>query len=111
MIKFFDTSALLNRAYSLQEEEGPFVVSSITLAELENIKTSAKKDEDIKSRARVAARYLKDHHEAKCYLFFPSMLEAIEPFGLEINNDIKILASAIRCNSENPIEFITGDTC
>ena len=39
-IKFYDTSSLLLKVDSLFEEEEKFVISSITLEELENIKKS-----------------------------------------------------------------------
>lgn len=43
--KFFDTSALLAAADTLEQEESEIFISSITLEELENIKTSNTKDE------------------------------------------------------------------
>jgi hypothetical protein len=60
MIKrfFFDTSAILNGAlehYISQNKYGPdneCYVSATTLSELENIKTSAHKSEEIKAQAR-----------------------------------------------------------
>ena len=50
MVKFYDTNALL----LLLEEafEDYFLCSDITLREIESIKTSSKKDEDVKYRAR-----------------------------------------------------------
>lgn len=62
---FYDTSALLN----LQERafEEPFFICDVTLRELEDIKTSKAKDEDIKYAARNLTRLLacnKDKWEA-----------------------------------------------
>ena len=56
MIKFYDTCSLLKKASSLFENNEPFVISSITLEELENIKTSTNRDNDVKYSARVILR-------------------------------------------------------
>lgn len=52
MIKFYDTSSLLLNLDNLFEDEAQIYISSITLEELEHIKTSANKDPDIKFAAR-----------------------------------------------------------
>lgn len=49
-IKFYDTSALLEGLEDVFKEK--FVISSITLKELENIKTSAHKDAHQKYQVR-----------------------------------------------------------
>ena len=46
--KFYDTSSLLLKAETLFEEGERFAISSITLNELENIKTSSHKDAELK---------------------------------------------------------------
>ena len=49
MINFYDTCSLLSKANTLfTDNEERFVISSITLEELENIKTSTKKDNEVK---------------------------------------------------------------
>ena len=93
MIKFYDTSSLLLKATSLHEE--PFVISSITLQELENIKSSGRKDLEIKHNARLVLNYLDNHDNYTIHIFTNSMLQPIEEMDLEISNDMKILASAI----------------
>ena len=50
-MKFYDTCSLLRKVDSLFDEEN-FVISSVTLKELENIKTSVNKDAEIKYSAR-----------------------------------------------------------
>jgi predicted ribonuclease YlaK len=93
MIKFYDTSSLLLKATSLHEE--PFVISSITLQELENIKSSGRKDLETKHNARLVLNYLDNHNNYTIHIFTNSMLQPIEEMDLEISNDMKILASAI----------------
>jgi len=52
-MKFYDTSSLLLKAGTLfDENEEKFAISSITLKELEEIKTSFNKDANIKYTAR-----------------------------------------------------------
>ena len=93
MIKFYDTSSLLLKATSLHKE--PFVISSITLQELENIKSSGRKDLETKHNARLILNYLDTHDYYTIHIFTNSMLQPIEEMDLEISNDMKILASAI----------------
>ena len=50
MVRFYDTNSLLLKMDSLFKEH--FALSSISLVELENIKTSANKDSEIKFKAR-----------------------------------------------------------
>lgn len=55
-IKFYDTSSLLVKMDDLFKE--PFVISSVSLAELERIKTSRDKDFSIKQKARRLTKLL-----------------------------------------------------
>ena len=50
--KFYDTCSLLLNVHHLWEDQYRIVISSITLEEIENIKTSANKDIDVKFAAR-----------------------------------------------------------
>lgn len=108
MIKFYDTCSLLKKASSLFENNEPFVISSITLEELENIKTSTNRDNDVKYSARVILRQL----DARPFLyqtviFTNSMLDPIITKDLPITNDTKILACALSYPKE--ITFVTND--
>ena len=53
-INFYDTNELL---HNLDNIEGKIYLSSITLKELEHIKTSKNKDEDVKFEARKVTRF------------------------------------------------------
>ena len=57
MKKFYDTSSVLEGYSDLHN----VIISSITLEELENIKTSRNKDEEIKFKARKAVRNIIKH--------------------------------------------------
>lgn len=59
-IKFYDTSALLvKEKFNFYEEE--YVISIITLQELENLKSSNNTDEEIKHRVRKLLRFLDEN--------------------------------------------------
>lgn len=110
---FYDTNALLKRAGDLFEKEENIIISSITLTELEGIKTSAHKDIDIKYSARKLTHLLADNpNKYQVWIFKEKMLEPIVEMGLEVNNDTKILACAINCDKHaylDRINFYTND--
>jgi predicted ribonuclease YlaK len=112
--KFYDTSSLLLKANNLFEDGIPFAISSITLNELENIKTSSHKDQEIKYAARQLLRILDEHRgEYDIQIYRTSDLYPIEDKGLDITtNDMKILACALAYDREvHPDEtiFVTND--
>lgn len=111
--KFYDTCSLLLKVDTLFEEENPIVISSITLNELENIKTAMNKDPDVKYAARRLLHLLAEHPEAyEVHIFNMDMLKPITDKALAITEDTKILATAIDydCN-RHPDEtvFVTND--
>ena len=111
MKKFYDTSSLLLLDDELLKD--PFIISSITLIELEAIKTSSHRDEDIKAAARKLTHLLQNNSiKYTIIIFKSSMLAPIAEKGLEINNDIKILATAIYYESTfapDDMMFYTND--
>ena len=111
--KFYDTSSLLLKASNIFEDDTPFAISSITLNELESIKTSSHKDAELKYTARKLLHMLDEHPEAYDVMIYrPAYLKPIEEMELEITNDMKILACAIAYdNAVHPDEtvFVTND--
>ena len=109
---FYDTSSLISSADSLFENDNKIVVSSITLAELENIKTS-NRDIEIKQTVQRLEKILSQNKDKfETYIFKNYMLQPIIEADLEINNDTKILACAIDYDKEvHPDEtyFVTDD--
>lgn len=104
---FYDTCALLE----LQKEafKEPFFISSITLNEIENIKTSMNKDFDIKYKARKLIHLLDENQDKyQVILFNPSFLDSI--VEVEVNNDAKIIATVLYLLSEKQdVVFYTMD--
>ena len=106
---FLDTNALLN----LQKEAFKefFVISQKTLEEIENIKTSSRKDGEVKYQARAIARLLKEHKNK--YTVVPvntEIKQIINDLYLEESPDNIILASAFYYNKNvSPVIVCTDD--
>ena len=109
-MKFYDTCSLLAKADNLFDEQN-FLISSVTLTELENIKTSIHKDLDIKYAARKVTRLLNQYPEKyEVIIFRTNMMDAILVEGLESTNDTKILATAFEYAKNYPDTiFVTND--
>ena len=109
MIKFYDTCALLE----LQEEafnDSKFYISSITLSELEQIKTSGTRDEETKWKARQVLNYLRQYKQSYEIVIFDKEVEAyLDDLQLISNNDNKIIVSAYMRDQNEPITFVTND--
>jgi predicted ribonuclease YlaK len=115
---FYDTSALLEKSETLFNEEENIITSTIVLKELENIKTSRTKSEDIKHSARLVINKLANNStKYTAVIYSPKMLKPLYQLGLlkkneEPNNDLKILSCAIWYDKyEHPDEtyFYTND--
>ena len=89
-MKFYDTCSLLLKVDDLFSE-GKFIISSITLEELEGIKTSAHKDPETKYKARRLLSQLADNTDNyDVWIFRDYMLGPIKEKGFEtFNNDLK----------------------
>ena len=112
MYKFYDTCSLLLAVDTfLQEKEYTPVISSITLKELENIKTSANKDADVKYSARKVLHKLNENPDKYIiHLFRLDGLKNIEDVDLPITDDSKILSTAYDFKLSHPETiFITND--
>lgn len=114
MINFYDTCSLLCKGNLLEDENEKILISSITLDELENIKTSANKDANTKYTARKLLHTLNNNPEAcEVLIYKEKMIKPIQKMDLSLTNDMKILATALDYNKHhrnNPIDnFITND--
>ena len=105
--KFLDTNAILTDCSDLSDA----ILSSKTLEELENIKSSSHKDNDIKYKARVAVRAIREQ-KPEIVVVQKSDYDKIEELGLEVTNDNLIIASAWRYTMMNvnaDLVFVTND--
>lgn len=105
---FLDTNALLN----LQKEafKESFVISQKTLEEIENIKTSGQKDNEIKYKARQVSHLLDKHFGNYEVIANDNDVKSIiQDFSLDNTPDNIILASAYLYNKTKPVLVCTDD--
>lgn len=108
MIRFFDTCSLL-----LAQEDAfrdKFYISNITLKELENIKTSAYKDDSIKYSARQLTKLLQEKQDKyEVVIYEPKFIKLYTLEDYELNDDLKIISCAYKKSLNEDILFITND--
>ncbi len=101
--RFYDTCSLILKGEAAFQEH--FIISSITLEELEKLKSE-------QSAVRQLIHLLVEQSEKyDVHIFKEFMLNPIKEEDLQINNDMKILATAINYNKiyPNQIIFTTND--
>lgn len=113
--KYYDTSSLLLVADSLFEnkkEDENIIITSITLNELEHIKTSANKDQSVKYTARQLLHKLDENPDKwECLPYNIDCLDILEEFKYEVTNDTKILAMVYHHSNmvQQLPKFVTND--
>ena len=110
--KFFDTNAILDLQDKMFEDD--FCISSISLQEMENIKTSGRKDEETKYKARKALHLLDENKDKYEVVIYTTVMENyIVEKQLEITPDTKIIASCAFSKGLLPQDtdfvFVTND--
>lgn len=113
MTIFYDTNALLELLDKAFENE--FIISSVTLTEIENIKISSHKDEDVKYRARKLIHLLRDHPDKyTVVLRNGSIDDIVKQYNLELSPDNLIIACAyywFSYEGYKDLVFVTNDMC
>lgn len=108
MIKrFLDTNILLTNCSDICD----CVVSSKSIEELESIKSSIHKDNDIKYKARQAVRAIKEQ-KPEIIVVQQIDYDKLNTLNLEITNDNLIICSAFRytmMNVDTDLVFVTND--
>lgn len=110
MTYFYDTNILLN--CNLDSLEIPFYLSSVTLQELEDIKTSGKKTEEIRFKARKATRWLQNNEDK--YICVPRTNQTdyvCESYNLDpYTPDNQIMSCArLLADEKKDLVFVTND--
>lgn len=108
MINFLDTSAILNGGLNLFEN---IYISPLAITELENIKESSYKDENIKYLARQAVRDIILSNDINYSMISQNKIDKmIKKYNFLSNiNDHRLLCEALILAEEQPVKFITGD--
>lgn len=109
--RFYDTNALLNLLERAFEEE--FICSYVTLNEIEDIKTSGKKDEEIKYKARKLSKLFDKYNNYKVSIInYNEAIDELKSLGLKETPDNLIMLSALNCIKDGEdIVFVTDDIC
>ena len=113
-IIFYDTCSLLYEQKDAFKQNEKFYISSITLNELEGIKTSSHKDEDIKYNARTLLHLLEENENKYEVILYTLGTDAqVELHNLPITNDSKIIVEAFnlyqKIGKPNNFVFKTKD--
>lgn len=104
-----DTNYLLN--CNIDDEDG-FYLSSITLEEIESIKTNRNKSDDVRYRARKVAKWLSDNESKYKVIVCTGFIDSyIINAYLQITPDNRICATAkyVKDNTDEDVVFCTGD--
>lgn len=110
---FYDTNALLFLGEKLLENKEKFYISSISLHELEHIKTSKNKDEEVRYKARKLMHLLDNNPNKYETIIYNQQIKSIllENYGLDETPDNQICACAALMAMGNDIIFVTNDLC
>ena len=105
---FLDTNILLKHLGKV-EKLNKFYISSITLQELEDIKTSGKKSEDVRYAARRAVRWLNENESKYECILYSEVVS--QPRDDSYSNDCKIIQCCVEVirNENEPVTFLTDD--
>lgn len=108
-MNFFDTCALM----VLQQEafKSEFYICNVTISELEHIKTSNTKSEEVKWQASKVVHLLDENPDKYTVIMSreSKAAEIAKEYDLDLNNDLKIISTALMVNTNTPITFVTGD--
>lgn len=112
--KLYDTCSLLAEINNDNLFAERFYVSSISLHELEHIKTSKTKTEDIRYRARKLSHLLDEHYNDYDVVVYNSEISnyIIDTLGIDSTiPDNQIVGTAKFIAEKEDIVFITNDIC
>ena len=109
MINFLDTSAILNGAINLYDT---VTISPLVMAELENIKTSNHKDENLKYKARKAIREILSNTNIQILPVPQKQINKLfkeYPYLTNINDHYLLCEAAYINKHINHVNFVTSD--
>ena len=101
MRRFYDTCSIMEDSGDLSD----VIISSVTIQELESIKTSNTKSEDVRAKARRAVKNIRKY-KVETIIYNPDWDIELLGMGLEDTNDNKIIIS---CSKANCDVFYTED--
>ena len=111
MTKFIDTNILLSHLDALENEK-LFLISSVSIQELEEIKTSSKKTDELRYNARKAVRWLNDNPEKYKVIIYDGEVRNFNDHILDETHDVQIMECAAYAKlamGYQDLVFITDD--
>lgn len=110
-IKFYDTCSLLIARESLFAKNQPkFLISSVTLKELEHIKTANNKSDDVKYAARLLLHLFDQYPEQyEVIIHRTSYEDYLHALSLGVTDDTRILSDAVHADRAQDVVFVTND--
>ena len=112
--KFYDTCSILAEIDNENLFVERFYVSSVTLHELENIKTSKTKTEDVRYKARKLSHILDEHYNDYDVVVYNFEISdyIVDTLGLDATiPDNQIVGTARFIAEKEDIVFVTNDIC
>jgi predicted ribonuclease YlaK len=108
MKKVIDTNILLNFPEIILDMD--CIIPSVVIAELENIKTSGTKSEEIRFKARQATRVLSENEDKYDVIIVTNKIyDIVQEHNLPIDNDNLIIACCLEI--KEPVVFVSNDLC
>lgn len=112
--KCYDTCSLLEQAGHLFEDDNyKLLITSITLEELENIKTTSNKDVSVKCAARRVLQDFDTHYGDFTIILYNDLYgDLMLEDGISLTNDAKIIACARHfqiTHPEDEVIFVSND--
>lgn len=104
-MEFWDTNEIIRNYKDINDS---IYISSISLLELEHIKTSKNKDEETKYAARKAVHAI-EANNPKVVIYNKCDYDILVSKGLDESPDNKIIATAYRFSPD--VVFVTNDLC
>lgn len=112
--KFYDTCSILAEIDNYDLFADRFYISSTSLHELENIKTSKNKTEDVRYKARKLSHLLDEHYNDYDVVVYNFEISdyIVDTLGLDTTiPDNQIVGTAKYISEKEDIVFITNDIC
>ena len=107
-VKFLDTNALLSLGTKAYDTS--FAVSSVTLQELEHIKTNKNKDDNVKYQARVATRLMDENPDKYSVVIYNNdVAKIIVEHNIQEYPDAQIIACAKYMSKTTDVIFVSND--
>lgn len=108
---FLDTNILIDFYDIIFKADDNIFLCNITINELENIKTSFNKSDEVKYKARQALKAIEKNEDKIKISYVDTMYlnSIVNTFRLKETPDVQIMSAVLKTNDEYPCIFLTND--